>query len=456
MGFFDGPSKAVDRYAAVVDAAPSWDALRELSGGAGGGRFRQHWDEAERGLGPANHQASLRLFDLPEGTEPRVELFRDTAGWCPYCQKVWMLLEAKRIPYRVTKVPMSCYGDKPASFRALSPGGGIPVARIDGRVLTESNDIMYALERIFTEHPMLPAEGTPESAKVQTLLDLERSLFSAWFGWLRTGQDEAARFVSVMDRTNHALQSSGGPFFLGAPLSMVDIFFIPFVERMAASLPYYKGLRVRGNPRWQALDRWFVALETQTEWYAGIKSDAYTHVTALPPQIGGCVQSGADARRMAGQIDGTDGTSWMLPLPPAGLDALEPISPAVSDADARLEAAERLMRNGLKVARFAARAVGTPGQRFGAPLADPRATPDENAVPVVDAALRHVVHALVAGPDAAAAPRSSLPAMEVAKSLAYLRDRVSVPRDMSFAAARQLRAHLNAYSAELTGGKLLY
>lgn len=191
---------------------------------------------------------------------------------------------------------------------------------------------------------------------------------------------------------------------------------------------------------------------------AAPQSDYYAHVHDLPPQIGGCVTSGGGAAAYAAQIDGTDGRAWRLPLPPAGAGSLEPVLPAVPDDEARLEAAERLLRNHAKVARFAARAVGAAGSpRVAASLSDPYAKPEELAVPAVDAALRHVVHSLLAGPEAArAAPRSALPAAEVGLSLAYLRDRVGVPRDMSLAAARQLRAHLNEFSAEMTGGKLMY
>lgn len=62
----------------------------------------------------------------------------------------------------------------------------------------------------------------------------------------------------------------------------------------------------------------------------------------------------------------------------------------------------------------------------------------------VDVALRHVVHALLVGHETAGAKftRGLNPSTAV-KTLGYLRDRVSVPRDMSYSAARSLRAHLN-------------
>ena len=53
-----------------------------------------------------------------------------------------MYLEEKRIPYRVSKVPMRCYGSKPAWFSRLSATGLLPVLELDGKVIIESNDII--------------------------------------------------------------------------------------------------------------------------------------------------------------------------------------------------------------------------------------------------------------------------------------------------------------------------
>lgn len=56
---------------------------------------RRHWAE---GAGPPHTDAKLRLFGT-EG-EPRVVFYRDTAAWCPYCQKVtstsrWQVFRAR-------------------------------------------------------------------------------------------------------------------------------------------------------------------------------------------------------------------------------------------------------------------------------------------------------------------------------------------------------------------------
>lgn len=51
-----------------------------------------------------------------------------------------------------------------------------------------------------------------------------------------------------MGAVEGALGAEGGPFFLGAELSLVDVVFSPFLERIVASIPYYKGEKLRGSP----------------------------------------------------------------------------------------------------------------------------------------------------------------------------------------------------------------
>jgi glutathione S-transferase len=128
--------------------------------------------------GPTNAQARLRLFGLPQA-DVRVTLYRDNHAWCPYCQKVWLWLEEKQIPYRIEKVTMFCYGEKESWYKRIVPSGMLPALELDGRLITESDSILIALEQVFG-----PLGQGMESPTVLPLRQLERLLFRAWCSWL--------------------------------------------------------------------------------------------------------------------------------------------------------------------------------------------------------------------------------------------------------------------------------
>ena len=53
-------------------------------------------------------------------------------------------------------------------------------------------------------------------------------------------------FIATMDRVDEEMGREGGPYFLGAEISMVDLVFAPFLERIVASIPYYKVCHLAG------------------------------------------------------------------------------------------------------------------------------------------------------------------------------------------------------------------
>lgn len=129
------------------------------------------------------------------------------------------------------------------------PSGLLPVLEINGQIITESAVIQKLLEELFPNPPLLPPEGTNEYARAMGLMRLERQLFGDWLQWLCNGwgdDSNRAVFERTMDTVEAALGDGDGPYFLSS-FSLVDIVFAPFLERIVASIPYYKGFVVRGQ-----------------------------------------------------------------------------------------------------------------------------------------------------------------------------------------------------------------
>lgn len=511
---FAASSMSMSASTSSAKSIPSWSDLQSLSKENVVGKSLENESELrKKGLGSAFVQNTLRVFDSEEST-PQITLYRDHAGWCPYCQKTMLLVEEKRIPVKIGLVNMRSYGDKPNEFLRKVPNGLLPAIEVNGQVITESQVIMELLDRWHSPEdgylPMLPHEDDEAGRfKYTKLARLERELFSWWcrlifrpegprmgggggpFGFLTGGGGDSGGmsgsmtgFLDCIKMVDKELLSTKGPWFFenyDHP-TMIDFVFVSHIERMLASCAFWKGLDLR-DPKWnlKGLNAWLEAFEKR-ESYLAFKSDYYTHVKDIPPQYGPGYDGGFedDRNKCARSILGKDG-SWKLPLshddpiqplykgPPLPLCVLEAVGLApdesgsyeLSDPETmaracRLMAAWKLAGNGENVSKFASRGGPqggrNPRKTFGAELADPYANSDDSVRPYVDSALRVVCAALMQLEDeepseslknelVAAVPKNQLDG--VFGSLAYLRDRVGVPRDLPLASARYLRAYLN-------------
>ncbi|MDJ1172741.1 glutathione S-transferase family protein [Roseofilum capinflatum] len=357
----------------------------------------------DRVNGPTNAQSNLRLFGHSEA-DVRVTLYRDHHAWCPYCQKVWLWLEEKQIPYRIRKVTMFCYGTKEQWYKNIVRSGMLPAIELDGRLITESDDILIALEKEFGP---LNSAGMKD-AEVIPLRRLERLLFRAWCSWLcypmrspRDDERQKERFTAVVAEVEKALSNTPGAYFL-ENFGTVDIIFTPYVERMNASLYYYKGYSLRTeNPHFSD---WFDAMETRPT-YRGTQSDFHTHAHDLPPQMGGC-HSNKQPEAQENQKRVDRGPWFGLP------DVTYP-EPETS----RKEALHRVLKHRDSIIRV------NPG--------------DDRQF---DEALRCALTHLMTGEECKPPSGSDT-------ALRYLRDRISVPRDMSIYAAKRLREALESTAA---------
>ena len=299
---------------AVATEMPTWAELQSQSKATFAGKaLEEEMARRKQGKGSAFVHNTLRTFQS-EGT-PQITVYRDHAGWCPYCQKLMLLIEEKETPVKISLVPMRSYGDKPREFMQKVPNGLLPAIEVNGQIITESQVIMELLDKWHTPEdgyrPMLPSEDDSNGWKrYDKLARLERTLFSYWcnlifrpesggmgsnplaglMGGGKGGGGMSSNmkgFLDCIKQVDQELLATKGPWFFGEydyP-TMIDFVYVSHVERMLASCAFWKGLNLR-DPKWnlKGLNTWLEAFEKR-EAYLAFKSDYYTHVKDIPPQV---------------------------------------------------------------------------------------------------------------------------------------------------------------------------
>jgi glutathione S-transferase len=364
-------------------------------------------DDLDRVNGFNNSYSNLRLFGNPEN-DVMVTLYRDRHSWCPYCQKIWLWLEYKRIPYRVKKINMFCYGQKETWFLDKVRSGKLPAIEFKGQIVTESDDIVAFLENEFG------ALGSfITSSHLKKTRELEREIFRAWCNWLCResfnfidNSFRKKRFKESISKFDEILGESESGFIDPAESTsselvpgIGDIIFIPYMERMNASLSYYKGFNLRSN--YQYIDKWLTLFEG-TSTYRGTQGDFHTHSHDLPPQMGACYKESNEKQiAFSKSIDTGE-----------GLGNFEFNKNYDSKYYAKF-ALKRIIKHKNNLIKV------NPHDK-------------EYFEESLRSALTHMITGEIRTPEKVSG-----------KSLRYLKNRISVPRDMPIISARLLRQSLN-------------
>ncbi|KAJ8599615.1 hypothetical protein CTAYLR_004688 [Chrysophaeum taylorii] len=364
-------------------------------------------------------ESGERLFDAKERlfgkAGPEVVLWRDAAGWCPFCCMAVLLLEEMKVAYRVRTVPLSGYArpgeTKDPEYLAMVPDGIVPGIQLrEGKKFAPAFRNVYAIFAALQDKYPDRYPGYANNARVLGPDGLVGRLEKSRY------RRDPATLRPILRELDALLRESGGPFLGGPRLSAADCQLLPFLERIEAYAVYFHGRATLDALPFVRAQRLLDTARAECEAFRHFGSDAFT-LARVVLRYEPSARVSADARAVENSRD-------------------------FKDSDARVAAA-KLGTNHEAVAKFALR------------VAD-----DEVGAAALDDALRAVATTLL-GASSCDAVVTELrdrhePAdlADAATALAALSRNVGVPRDFLPAPAAALRAHCVDLAAALASTRM--
>jgi len=419
--------------------------------------------------------------------EPQLTLYRDTNGWCPFCERVWVAVRAKGIPYRERLINLQ---DKPEWYKELVPTTLVPAILLhptttdvddptdtttttteannnpppknERTIIWESADILQSLDDAFPSTPRLLHPSDPAFITAQTEAE---ELVTAGFYYVFGGrnasltEDDVANrrraFLDKLDELDSSLSAhttKTNSFRLGTDFSALDAILIPTLERWRFQLPLTHSIDILHNR--PHLQRWFDTMDSYPPYADRVAGDEYswTSVTSTFQKFFADAEDPKVQEVMKRADDAAEGLTSSFGT------AASTNHNGVIGTGARFEAAIKLVSNHPAVIRDCTTSSDTTkSQKDIERVDDPSSA---------DVLLRYVASILISE---AAGGRDTNGAMgdlveydlvrmeggggeeAMAKAARVVAARISVPRDMGRGAAVVLRGILAGVADRLEG-----
>ncbi|GLG98826.1 hypothetical protein R5R35_002494 [Gryllus longicercus] len=194
--------------------------------------------------------------------------------FCPYAQRVHLVLDAKKIPYDVVYINLT---EKPEWIYDKSPQGKVPVIECDGETLYESLVIADFLDEKYQGRPLYPKDLV-KKAKDKILIEHFHSVIGSLYKISKfnaSSEEYLDDFLAGLDVYEAELVKRGKPFFGGDKPGMVDYMIWPWCERADM-------LKIVGGDKFVLPKERFRRL---MEWRQAMKDDDAVKASYLEPTI---------------------------------------------------------------------------------------------------------------------------------------------------------------------------
>ncbi|XP_023528498.1 glutathione S-transferase DHAR3, chloroplastic isoform X2 [Cucurbita pepo subsp. pepo] len=155
-------------------------------------------------------------------------------GDCPFCQRVLLTLEEKRLPYDLKLVDLS---NKPEWFLEISSEGKVPVVKFDEQWVADSDVITQTLEE---KYPNPPLATPPDKSSVGS------KIFSTFIAFLKSKDPNDGTEQALLSELSYfdSHIKENGPFINGKEISAADLSLGPKLYHLEIALGHYKNWSV--------------------------------------------------------------------------------------------------------------------------------------------------------------------------------------------------------------------
>uniref|UniRef100_A0A6M2DN68 Putative glutathione s-transferase omega-1-like protein tabanus bromius n=1 Tax=Xenopsylla cheopis TaxID=163159 RepID=A0A6M2DN68_XENCH len=219
---------------------------------------------------------STRPGPVPEG---KLRLY--SMRFCPFAQRIHLVLDAKEIPYEVVYVNLT---NKPEWLTELSPFGKVPALELpSGKVLYESLIIAEYLDEEYPTRPLYDKQPVRKALDRILINRFDEIIGALVRIFLKQDTSGATSILNGLDyfeaklvHRKHVAKNSSTNFFNGSKPGMVDYMIWPWCECY--------DLMVHGSSRerFELDSRRYPAL---LEWRSAMIEDEAVKKSFLSPEV---------------------------------------------------------------------------------------------------------------------------------------------------------------------------